>query len=201
MMGATKRLYEQTIPITTTGSASTFAVAYPVTPGALYDGSTHLIQWHAANAASATLDINSLGAKPLHVLKPAGWGVIPASTVVANMVCRVTYHETSGAYRLIEGPTSAVLTSATDGYTVGPSGLRRQWGQITATNTSNTVVNFPVAYSSTPYVINLTPASPTGVVTVNMPWVLSASTTGFLISNTGTAMAATTFLWSAEGPA
>jgi hypothetical protein len=170
-----------------------------VAPGALYDGESFNVLFHAANSASATLNINSLGAKPLHIQKPAGWGVIPANTVIANMVCRVYYIASAGAYRIISGPQTAVV-SGTAGYTVGPcNSMRKQWGQAVVPSASTPTITYPVPFSAIPYILHITPLGATGIVT-NMPYPTSVTASNFQIVN-NTAGASTTFMWSAEGPA
>jgi microcystin-dependent protein len=73
-----------------------------VAPGALVDGMTHLVQFHAVNGTGATLNINSLGATPLHYHAAGAWRVAPPGLIDTDEVCRVAYHGSSGAYRLID---------------------------------------------------------------------------------------------------
>jgi hypothetical protein len=198
MMGAIKRAYTRTVPVTTAGSASAFTLTFSVAPGALYDAESFTVLFHAANSASATLNINGLGAKPLHILKPAGWGVIPANTVINGMVCRVAYNSSAGAYRIIDGTQTAVV-SGTAGYTVGPNSMRKQWGQAVVPSAAAPTITYPVAFSAIPYIVHITPLGATGIVT-NMPYPTSVTASNFQIVNS-TAAASTTFMWTAEGPA
>src|SRR5688500_17084218 len=64
--GAVKRWYKWSTPATTGGTSTAYTITYDVSPGALIDGMTHLVQFNAANGAAPTLNINSLGAIPLH---------------------------------------------------------------------------------------------------------------------------------------
>jgi len=66
VMGAQKRFYNWQSTKQTAGSATAYTLSYGVAPGALVDGMTHLVEFHAANGNAATLNVNSLGAKPLH---------------------------------------------------------------------------------------------------------------------------------------
>jgi microcystin-dependent protein len=100
--GALKRFYNWTTPKITGGSGTAYTLSYAVAPGALVDGMTHLVQFHAVNAAGATLNVNSLGATPLHYHAAAAWRVAPPGLVDVDEVCRVAYHGSSGAYRLID---------------------------------------------------------------------------------------------------
>jgi microcystin-dependent protein len=99
--GALKRFYNWTNPKITGGSSTAYTLSYAVAPGALVDGMTHLVQFHAVNAAGATLNVNSLGATPLHYHAAGAWRVAPPGLIDTDEVCRVAYHSSSGAYRLI----------------------------------------------------------------------------------------------------
>jgi microcystin-dependent protein len=99
--GALKRFYNWTNPKITGGSGTAYTLSYAVAPGALVDGMTHLVQFHAVNAAGATLNVNSLGATPLHYHAAGAWRVAPPGLIDTDEVCRVAYHGSSGAYRLI----------------------------------------------------------------------------------------------------
>ena len=100
--GALKRFYNWTNPKITGGSGTAYTLSYTVAPGALVDGMTHLVQFHAVNGTGATLNINSLGATPLHYYAAGAWRVAPPGLMDTDEVCRVAYHSSSGAYRLID---------------------------------------------------------------------------------------------------
>jgi hypothetical protein len=67
-----------------------------------YDGATHLVQFNATNGAAATLNINSLGAKPLYTYQSAGWAAAPAGVLTTDMIAPVVYDSASGAYRVLK---------------------------------------------------------------------------------------------------
>jgi hypothetical protein len=191
--GALKRWYDWTIPKRTAGSSTAYTLTYDVAPGALVDGMPHLVEFDEANGASATLNVNALGAIPLHILKPAGWGAIPANTVVDGMVCRVVYHDSSGAYRIIEGPTSAVEVSGSIGYSVGPRGIREQWGTQNVLGSGGVFgVSFPVSFSAL-YSIQITEQGDN----TKPGYILTPTVSGFVLVNPGTT--ATTYYWRAIG--
>ena len=103
--GAVKRFYDWQSVKTTAGSATAFTLTYDVAPGALVDGMVHLVNFHAANGAAATLNVNSLGAIPLHTFgmsagAPA-WVAAPANTIGNGSESYVAYHSSSGAYRVL----------------------------------------------------------------------------------------------------
>jgi microcystin-dependent protein len=100
-MGAIKRFRNHLSPKTTAGTSTAYTLTYDVAPGALYDGATHLVQFHAANGAAATLDVNSLGAAPLHYYAAGAWRVIPTGLLGADQVLRVSYNTAAGAYRIL----------------------------------------------------------------------------------------------------
>lgn len=99
--GALKRFYSWTIPKMTGGSNAVYTLSYAVAPGALVDGMTHLVQFNAANGNAPTLNVNSLGAIPLHYYSAGAWRVVPAALWDAHQIFCVTYHSSSGAYRLL----------------------------------------------------------------------------------------------------
>lgn len=193
--GAIKRFVNQQVPKRTAGSSTAYTLAYDVSPAALVDGMTHLVEFDETNGAGATLNVNGLGAIPLYILKPAGWGAIPASTVINGMVCRVAYHSGSGAYRIIAGQMTAVV-SGNDGYSVGPSSTRKQWGQVTVSGLGASLpVTYSVAFSAAAYSVHLTERSDN----TKPGYIPSNSATGFTVINPGSSDA--TYFWSAEGPA
>jgi microcystin-dependent protein len=99
--GALKRFYNWTNPRITGGSGTAYTMSYAVAPGGLVDGMTHLVQFHAVNGTGATLNVNGLGATPLHYHAAGAWRVAPPGLIDTDEVCRVAYHSSSGAYRLI----------------------------------------------------------------------------------------------------
>lgn len=77
--GAVKRWYKWSTPATTGGSSTAYTLTYGVAPGALVDGMTHLVQFNAANGDAPTLNVNSLGATPLHYYSAGAWRAVPAA--------------------------------------------------------------------------------------------------------------------------
>jgi microcystin-dependent protein len=99
--GALKRFYNWTTAKITGGSGTAYTLSYLVAPGSLVDGMTHLVQFHAINGVSATLNVNNLGATPLHYHAVGAWRIAPPGLIDTDEVCRVAYHSSSGAYRLL----------------------------------------------------------------------------------------------------
>jgi len=134
VMGAQKRFYNWQSTKQTAGSATAYTLTYGVAPGALVDGMTHLVEFHAANGVAATLNVNALGAKPLHYYSAGAWRVVPAALFDANQVSLVAYNASAGAYRLLDvtGDTGEVKPFA--GAAV-PAGYLLAFGQaISRTN-------------------------------------------------------------------
>ncbi len=102
--GAIKRWWGWSIPKTTAGSGTAYTLSYAVAPGALVDGMTHLVQFHAANGNAPTLNVNVLGAIPIHYYAAGAWRAVPAGLWGADQIFRVAYHSSSGAYRILHRP-------------------------------------------------------------------------------------------------
>lgn len=115
VMGALKRFFSWSNVKTTGGTGTAYTLSYTVAPTALSDGMTHLVQFHATNGVPATLNVNSLGAKPIHYYTGGAWAAIPAGTITANMVCRVAYNQADGAYRLSSVPLAINATTKSAG--------------------------------------------------------------------------------------
>ncbi|WP_422001759.1 phage tail protein [Reyranella sp.] len=101
--GAVKRWYGWSTPKTTGGSSTAYTLTYAVAPASLVDGMTHLVQFHVANGAGATLSVDGVNAIPLHYYAADAWRVAPPGLVAAEEIRTVAYHASSGAYRLL-GP-------------------------------------------------------------------------------------------------
>lgn len=127
-MGAIKRFVDQQSPKTTAGTSTAFTLSYSTAPGSLYDGATHLVQFNAANGDAPTLNINSLGATPLHYFSAGAWRVVPAGLWAANAIHRVAYNSSAGAYRILDLPDRTGVVEAFAGATA-PAGSLFCYGQ------------------------------------------------------------------------
>jgi microcystin-dependent protein len=159
VMGAVKRWFNWSSPKVTAGSATAYTLTYGVTPGALVDGMTHLVQFHAINGPGATLNVNGLGAKPLYAYSAGAWYQAPPALFDVAIVCRVVYDAGSGAYRLLMPgvvPTGTLMPFAGS---VAPAGYLLAFGQ-------------PVSRTSYPglfAVISTTYGNGDGSTTFNVP--------------------------------
>src|SRR5260370_1628877 len=105
--GAIKRWYNQTIPLLTGGSSTSYPLTYSVAPTAVADGMTHLVRFHTANGASATLNVNGQGAKPLFCYA-GSWVQAPSGMMATDQIARVAYNASAGAYFLLDLAYSSV---------------------------------------------------------------------------------------------
>ncbi len=144
---------------------------------------------------------NGLGALPIHKYFGGSWGVLAASDVTTDLVCRVTYNAGAGAYRITSTPTLFVPQSIGGaGYSTIPGGgtpIRMQWGNQNLGGSGTAVpITFPIAFSSAPYSIQIT-----GIVSTDRPlYVSTFSATGFTMVNPSTGITNTGY-WLAIGPA
>lgn len=134
IMGGTKRWYEWSIPKQTAGTSTAYTLSYSVAPSALVDGMTHLVEFDQANGASATLNVNSLGAKPLHYYSAGAWRVVPASLFAANTTVHVCYNSSAGTYRILGRPDRTGEVFAFAGSTA-PAGTLLCYGQAVSRTT------------------------------------------------------------------
>jgi microcystin-dependent protein len=104
MMGALKRWFNWSAPKLTGGSATAYTLTYTIAPGALVDGMSHLVEFHAANGVGATLNLNLLGAIPIYYYGAGAWRAPPPSLIGPNEVLRIAYHGSSGTYRILGRP-------------------------------------------------------------------------------------------------
>lgn len=156
--GAIKRFYTWSIPKPTGGTGSAYTLTYGVAPGALVDGMTHLVQFGAANGNAPTLNVNGLGAIPLHYHSAGAWRAVPAALWGADEILQVAYHGSSGAYRLIglhnntgeiapyAGPTAPAGTLLCHGQAIGRTayaGLFAALGTTHGAGDGATTFNLP----------------------------------------------------------
>ena len=132
--GALKRWYDWTVPRLTGGTAAAYTLAYGVAPGALVDGMTHMVQFHAANGAAATLDVNGLGALPIQYYSAGAWRALPPGLLGADWIAPVTYNAGAGAYRLIGFDNRTGNIEDFGGATV-PAGTVLAYGQAVSRTT------------------------------------------------------------------
>jgi hypothetical protein len=196
--GAIKRFLNQQIPKVTAGTTTAYTLTYSVAPGALVDGMTHRVQFNATCGASPTLNVNSLGALPLHYLKNGTWVVVPSGAILANTVVKVAYNSSAGTYRIVSSSAPIVPFSvSSDRRDMVIGTTRIQMGAVSVGNGGSAVITFDTAFSTAPYVF-LNASGVTGSLT-GMPACTNNTTTDFVLTNTGANTI--TFTWVAIGGA
>jgi microcystin-dependent protein len=194
--GAMKRLYNWTIPKNTSGSATAYTLSYAVAPGALVDGMTHLVQFHAVNGTTATLNVNNLGAIPVQYYSAGAWRAVPAALWDADVILRVAYNAAAGAYRILNRPdttgdwvptgrsTARAGTILAQGQAVsrtGYAGLFAAYGTTYGAGDGSTTFNLPnlqgrvVAGAGGSYALGAAIGSDTNVANVSVGGVTSGS--------------------------
>jgi hypothetical protein len=203
VMGAIKRYVDQQIPLVTGGTSTAYTLAYAVAPSQVYDGMTHLVQFNAVNGAAPTLNVNALGAKPLHKYQAGAWVAVAAGDITANIVCRVAYNAAAGAYRITSSSAPIIAQGiGANGYTMlpGPTPLLQQWGTSVVVSTGvPQTVTFPVAFSAAPYSVQVTANGNSGPLNNGSHSATSVVAASFLLTNGGANNIA--FFWMAIGPA
>lgn len=138
MMGALKRAYVwSNVPTTTAGTTTAYTLSYAVAPSALVDGMLHVVAFDQTCGASPTLNINSLGAVPLHYFTGSAWAVVPSGFVVSGMICTIVYNSGAGTYRIVSFPSAAGAVTAAGNNTL--SGTNTFTGANSFTGGSITV--------------------------------------------------------------
>lgn len=127
MQGGVARRYARgDTPTTTAGTATAYTVTYAVAPTAYSNGETFLVQFNQACGASPTININALGALPIHKYSAAGtWGVLSASDVLTDTVVVLAYNSAAGSMRIIASsfliPSAGIVTNAMLANMTGPA--------------------------------------------------------------------------------
>ena len=118
----------------------------------------HVVQFNAANGNAATLNVNSLGAIPLHYYSAGAWRAVPVALFDTDTISRVAYNASVGAYRLLDvrGDTGEVKPFA--GGTV-PKGYLLCFGQAISRT----------AYAGLFAVLGTTYGAGDGSTTFNLP--------------------------------
>ena len=204
--GALKRFYNWTNPRITGGSGTAYALSYAVAPGALVDGMTHLVQFHATNGNAPTLNVNALGAVPLQYYSAGAWRAVPASLWDADVIFRVAYNAAAGAYRILNRPdttgdwvptgrsTARAGTILAQGQAVsrtGYAGLFAAYGTTYGVGDGSTTFNLPnlqgrvVAGAGGGYVLGAAIGSDTNTASVTVGGAASGS---LAVNTTSTGM-------------
>jgi hypothetical protein len=159
VMGAVKRWFNWSSPKLTSGSATAYTLTYGVAPGALVDGMTHLVRFHAGNGTGATLNVNGLGAKPLYAYSRGTWYQAPPGLFDVDTVCQVAYDAGTGVYRLLMPGSVATGMIVPDAGSTAPAGYLQCFGQAIPR------ANYPGLFA----VVGTTYGAGDGSTTFNVP--------------------------------
>lgn len=142
MMAVLAKYRDDTAGTLTTGGTST---AYTLTTNtvfttlALLSGQKLKIKFNATNGASATLNVDGLGAKALQLYSAT---VVPAGMIVANTIWDVTYDNSIPAFILQATPGIAILPAGIEVPFAGitpPDGWYLEYGQAVSRSTDATL--------------------------------------------------------------
>ena len=159
VMGALKRWFNWSSPKVTAGSATAYTLTYGVAPGALVDGMTHLVQFHASQRRRRHAERERSRRQAAVRLQRRSWYQAPPAFFDVATVCRVVYDAGTGAYRLLMPgavPTGTVVPFAGS---VAPAGYLLAFGQAVSRT------NYPGLFA----VINTTYGIGDGSTTFNVP--------------------------------
>ena len=145
----------------TTGLASAYQLATASNPDGYFDGWPLTFQAHTNNLAGATLNVNSLGARPIVVSNSAGPIAISTSLMTLNGKYSVVYQSGTSSWLLLNPnrPSREVGEVADYAGTVQPAGWLFCWGQAVSRTT----------YADLYAVIGTTFGAGNGTTTFNLP--------------------------------
>lgn len=110
IMGAVKRWWNRMKPTTTDsgGTNTAYTLTYAVAPGGYVDGETYLVRFDKTCGTSPTLNVMSLGAIALYKYSGGAWVAVAAGDITANMICRLSYNQTAGAFFITSASATAI---------------------------------------------------------------------------------------------
>jgi hypothetical protein len=139
--------------LVTTGTSTAYTVSTNQSIDTLSSGLTLRVKLHATNGASPTLEVNVLGAKPIHIL--AGTAVA-TGYISANAICTFIYNGTAwvmidAAWQFFQAGTVMLFrqTAAPGGWTKDTSNYDNHAIRVVnGTASSGGSVGFTTAFSS-----------------------------------------------------
>jgi hypothetical protein len=118
MMGAITREWNwRSFTVSTTGSPNAYVVTYSVAPDALYNGQRFGFITNFANTGSATLNINSLGAKTIKKVVAGTKTALSSGDMASGAFVEVAYNQADDSFLWVnrgEIPTSFYSPGGTD---------------------------------------------------------------------------------------
>jgi hypothetical protein len=118
MMGAITREWNwRSFTVSTTGSPNAYVVTYSVAPDALYNGQRFGFITNFANTGSATLNINSIGAKTIKKVVAGTKTALSSGDMASGAFVEVAYNQADDSFLWVnrgEIPTSFYSPGGTD---------------------------------------------------------------------------------------
>jgi len=102
---------------TSTGSANAYVLTYSVVPAALYDGQIFTFYTNFANTGSATLNINSLGAKTIKKIVAGVKTALSSGELASGDLISVAYNLADDSFVLVNVDGDAVALASANAFT------------------------------------------------------------------------------------
>jgi hypothetical protein len=152
IMGALKRFWNRiNSTVTTTGSAGAYVYTPSNTayPSAYNNGETFSFVPNFTSVGSDTLNINSLGAKPIYKPAPKGYIVLGPGDITSGVPVIVEYNSTIGGFVLLSRqgncPSQQYISGVASASTVDLGAQAGDYIQITGTTTITSFGSSPVS--------------------------------------------------------
>jgi hypothetical protein len=115
LQGAVTREWNwRNFTLTATGTADAKVLTYSVAPAAYYNGQRFAFKANTTNTGSATLNVNSLGAKTIKSMLTGTLANLAASDMVAGMFVEVCYNTADDCFVWVNQAKPDFATNATD---------------------------------------------------------------------------------------
>src|ERR1700741_5233613 len=142
MMAAVRRAYEISNPVvTSTGSANAYAVNFSVAPAALVDGQLYCWLSSFSNTGASTLNVNSLGAKPIVDLSG---NPLVAGAIQSGMPVQVAYSASGAKFVLIDPAVISLSAGGTGATTAAAARTALGLGSAAIVNTGTSGATIPL---------------------------------------------------------
>lgn len=132
--------------LTSTGAANAYVLTYTVAPAALYNGQRFTFLTNFANTGSATLNINSLGAKTIKKIVAGVKTALASGDLASGALIEVAYNSGDDSFLLVNISGDSVLTGASNAFT----GTNTFAGDSTFNNLVNITEDFRLSGDISP---------------------------------------------------
>ena len=140
LQGAVTREWNwRSYTLTATGTADAKVLTYSVAPAAYYNGQRFAFIANTTNTTTATLNVNSLGAKSIKSMLTGTLANLAAGDMVAGMYCEVAYNTSNDCFVWVNQKTPASALPTADASTAGIVELATTTETLTGTDTTRAV--------------------------------------------------------------